>query len=213
MTNAASSPSVKSTVSARSRGRVLDSDAVLRVAEDIVAKSGLRGLSVRGLAEGAGVSVGSIYNVAEGGLDGIIHAVNARTLWRLATCMEACWVASADKVHGKPAAVERAVNLSRTYFAFVRSNAHLWEAMLGHVLPDEWLETADYAEARQATLASVEPAVSPFFPVEAERRRAVVALWAALQGVAALEAAGKLAGGFPAEEIGELLVRRFLHDE
>ena len=69
-----------------------------------------------------------------------------------------------------------------------------------------------YEAALAEATGLVDALLKPLIPDEAERRRSVATLWAALQGIAALAGSGKLAvvSQDDPRGMGRLLVRRFL---
>ena len=185
------------------RINAVEPEAVLSAIERIVLKGGIRSLNVRTLAKEAGVSVGSTYNIVPGGLDGIVEAVNTRTLIRLAEHMETIENPSLTREYA-------ALHLAEKYVCFVKNNAALMEMMLGYSFPEDYEESAAYAAARLRSIDAVTPVVGLFFENAAECREAVMTLWASLQGIASLSASGKLNETYPAEKLACSLVSRFL---
>jgi len=181
---------------------------VVSAAAAIVASEGARSLTMRGIATSIGYAAGSIYN-AVGDLDQVQLRVNATTLTQLGTCLE-------HALHDRGALlqpIERAVLLAETYMGFVTANRHLWAALLEHP-PSPGAEVPDwYAEPRGRLVDVVATALEPFYPDALSRHRAVIALWAALQGVASLAAGGNLAFALKdldANDIARSLVLRYL---
>jgi AcrR family transcriptional regulator len=179
---------------------------VLAAARDIVAGGGAASLTMRGIAARIGYAPGSIYN-AVGDLEAVLLRVNAGTLDRLAERLAAALAAGGGDAHAA------GVRLAETYMAFVAEQPLLWAAVLetgpaaGAALP-EW-----YVASRQRPLAVVGEALRPLFPAAEDRQRAVVTLWAALQGLSGLAAGGNLAFAAPPAEVPAMarsLVRRFL---
>lgn len=97
----------------------------VEVAQVILAEEGLSGLSARRLANDVDCSVGTLYN-AFGHLDGVIRAVNVKTLDRLMDTMQA---ALGDKRGGFELDL---TSLAGTYFDFALTHQGLWQALFEH---------------------------------------------------------------------------------
>ncbi|HEY4113897.1 MAG TPA: WHG domain-containing protein [Rhizomicrobium sp.] len=170
-------------------------------ARAIAQKKGWRGVSMRGIAARIGYAPGSIYN-AVGDIDDVLLRVNADTLTRLLTALEEA------AAHAQPG-VDGALAIANAYVTFVMAHPKLWAALIERSPPvpaPDW-----YAEPRARLVEVVAHVIAPTFPDAAERRRAVLALWASLQGAASLAVGGNLAfaGGDP-HEIARAIVRRYL---
>lgn len=180
---------------------------VLDAARALAAAEGLRGVTMRSIAARIGYAAGTIYNTV-GDLDAVLMRVKADTLTRLADHVEAGIAA-----HAAQDPVERAVAVAEAYLAFVAANMRLWSVVFEHRMPDGADGTAFYEAARARPIRIVDSALLPFFPDLTQRRRATTALWAALQGVAALAVAGSLTAAddtaHPADIAGSI-VRRYL---
>lgn len=173
---------------------------VIEAARAITLKDGWRAVTMRGIAGRIGYAAGSIYN-AVGDIDAVLLRVNADTLERLAAKLDA-----ASRGDGEA----RVLALADAYMTFVAAHAPLWSALMERPPPaqaPDW-----YAGPRARLLDIVAAAVSPFYPDPKSCRRAVLALWAALQGVAALSAGGNLAfaGKFEPRDIARSIVKRYL---
>eukprot|EP01037_Dinobryon_pediforme_P005729 gene5728-5792_t len=165
---------------------------------------------MRGIAGRIGYAAGSIYN-AVGDLDAVLLRVKAETLLRLSAHLtEAAKVEAATPL-------DRALFVAQAYVQFVSDNRLLWIVMLEHQ-PNDGVELPDWFRAAQsAPFETVDRLLEPFFPDPAACRRAGTALWAALEGVAALTVIGSLAmADRTAEpvEIARSIVHRYLtgHD-
>lgn len=176
----------------------------LSAASDIATEEGLRGLTVRRVAERIGYAPGTIYNLFDN-LDDLIVQVNGGTLARLG---EALTRASECEP------VERARRLTDAYFDFVEAAPRLWAMLFEHRLPErmslpDWYRTALDSLIGHVT-QSLEPSLRGMSALE--QRKAVVAMWAGLHGIATLTVSKKLdlVGEFPPRELGHLVVQSIL---
>ena len=163
-------------------------ELVVRAATSIVAAEGARAMTMHRIAASIGYAAGSIYN-AVGDLNLVRLRVNAETLRQLGEELEGAVRNQGSTL--KP--IERALLVSETYIGFVTANRHSWAALLETPPPLEDVVPDWYVEPRTRLVRIVATALEPFYPDLTIRRRAVVALWAALQGVASLAAGGNLA--------------------
>ena len=91
-----------------------------------LAEVGLARFSAREVAKQVGYSIGSLYNVF-GSVDGLMLALNARTLTRWASHLRER-LASADE--------DRVAVLVRGYFEFATENPRTWIAVYGDAMAD-----------------------------------------------------------------------------
>jgi AcrR family transcriptional regulator len=160
---------------------------VVGSASAIAAREGLRGIAMRRIAERIGYSPGSIYN-AVGDLDDVVLRVNAATLSALATRLEADLRKAGDVAPPK-----RALVLAEAYLDFVSEHRLLWGVLFEHRLPPERSLPEWFVASRDQPIQIVLRALAPLFPGRAaDRRRAVLTLWAALQGVISMATRGTL---------------------
>ncbi len=181
---------------------------VIAAAQRIAASDGASHATMRRIATDIGYAAGSIYN-AVGDIHTVLLRVNAATLDQLGDCLESAM--TAPDPTSAPATT--ALSIADAYMDFVTTNGRLWAAVLEHrpaaagTVPD-W-----YAGPRSRLLAIVGCTIAPLYPDPDKRRRAVVALWAALQGVASLAAGGNLdfaAAGTQPRDIARSIVLRYL---
>ena len=179
-------------------------DLVISAAEALARDEGLRGVAMRRIATAIGYAPGSIYN-AVGDLDEVLLRVNARTLERLRVHL-------AGVVDPARAPLDNALAVADAYLGFVTGQPRLWGLVLEHVLPKGSAFPVWYDTALSATTSLVNEVLRPLIPDEAERRRSVATLWAALHGLASLSTSGKLAivDEDDPREMAHLLIRRFL---
>ena len=177
---------------------------VIEAAEALAREEGLRGIAMRRIAAAIGYAPGSIYN-AVGDLDEVVLRVNARTLTRLRDGL-------AHAVDPARAPLDNALAVADAYLAFVTAQPRLWGLLLEHSLPKESAFPDWYDMALGETTRLVDEVLRPLIPDEAERRRSVATLWAALHGLASLSTSGKLAivDEDDPREMARLLVRRVL---
>ena len=182
-------------------------ELVLDAARTLASADGLRGVTMRSIAGLIGYAPGSIYN-AVGDLDAVLIRLRADTLTRLADMIEALL---SDQPNLAP--LPRALVVADAYLDFVTSNMRLWSVMFDHRMPETAPLPQSFEQARARPIHIVDTTLTPFFPNPAERRRATTALWAALQGVAALTVAKNLTAADETatpHDIARSLVLRYL---
>lgn len=177
---------------------------VVDAAEALARQEGLRGLSLRKIAAEVGYAPGSLYNVI-GDLDDIVLHLNARTLDRLSDYLR-------TRIEPVRPAIENAFAVADGYLDFVIAEPRLWGLILEHRLMTGTQLPSWYADTLAATTGLVDEVLRPLIPDEAERRLAVVSLWAALHGIASLATSGKLASVHDADPhtMAHQLMARFL---
>jgi len=184
------------------------SELVIQAAAAIAAAEGWQAVTMRAIAGRIGYDPGSIYN-AVGDLDAVLLRVNAATLEALAAQLEAVL-----RRFGPEADITaRALAIADGYMQFVAKNRRLWASVLERVPAADAAVPDWYAAPRTRLIETVSAAIAPLYPNAKARRRAVVALWAALQGVAALATGGNLAfaaGEIDARDIARSIVQRYL---
>ena len=188
----------------------LDRDRIsadaLATAEGIIAARGLGALNARELAQGAGIAVGTLYNVY-GSLDSLIQRLNARTLDRLCDRLEA----EAAKASGPE---EQMAAMARAYIDFADEQPLLWRAVFDHQPAGESARADWYSASieRIATLAIT--ILSPIFPPDQRRlaRRVATIIWSGVHGICALAQGGNLRHVTHADpkRLAEDLVRGYL---
>jgi AcrR family transcriptional regulator len=121
-------------------------------------EAGLGGFSARDVAKRVGYSIGTVYNVF-GSYDGLILAINARTL--------ELWTASV-RARLAEAGEDRIACLVRAYFAFAAANPKTWIAIYEHHMADggrapEWYQqvVGELMGVVWAEIAAVLPNVDP----------------------------------------------------
>ena len=153
--------------------------ALLDAAERAIAANGLGALRARVLAEAVGCSVGAIYTLFPD-LDGIILAVNARTL------------AAIDRALGhRRAAADPAAQLRQLaadYLDYAAGNRLRWQALFLHTLPPGQMAPGWFAEGQQAAFSHIEAPVARLCPGLAAPDAALLArsMFAAVHGMVAL---------------------------
>lgn len=179
---------------------------VLESARKIVTEEGTEAVTMRKIGGMIGYAPGSIYN-AVGDLDAVLREVNAITLKDLAGQLDGVL---ADH---KPGQIDCALKVAETYVDFVTHHPRLWAALLarppqaGEAVPDS------YSQPRAHLIEIVAKAISPLIADPSARQRAVIALWAALQGVAALASGGNyqfITSDLSPKQIARSIVLRYL---
>lgn len=167
--------------------------ALLGAAERVIATEGLSAVQARRLAQAANCSVGTLYNIF-GDIDGLILAVNERTLGDLGRILNAAGVrsVSADTT-------ARLMALASAYLDFATANQLRWRAVFEHRLPDDKEAPASYREDRRRLLALIEAQLVDAITDPAKRQDAAHALFSAVHGIVVLSIDGKLAPFDPAQ--------------
>ncbi len=176
----------------------------LGAARVIARDEGLRGLTVRRVAERIGYAPGTLYNLFDN-LDALIVMMNGETLARLAASLGAA---------AREAADERPRALVDAYFDFVEAEPRLWAVLFEHRLPEGHALPGWYRDALALLVESAATALAPAMAgwSGAARREAVVAMWAALHGISTLAVSGKLGliAEQPPRRLGHLIVDRLI---
>lgn len=176
----------------------------LTAARSIASEEGLRGLTVRRVADSIGYAPGTLYNLFAN-LDDLIVQINGATLDALAIVL-------LEAAGGElPARPDRLVE---AYFDFVESHPRLWSMLFEHRLP-EGVDLPDWYRPKLAALiALVADALGPLMPDKTDdaRAAATVTMWAGLHGISTLAVSSKLTlvAETSPRHLGHLLVRRML---
>lgn len=179
-------------------------DLVAEKAEEIGAREGLAGITMRRLATAVGYAPNSIYH-SVGDMDAVILRLNARTLDRLRRSLQ-------RRIRPARTPEDTALAIADGYMAFVRQNHRLWSILVDYIRRDQGALPDWYEAALSRPLALVEEALAPLFPDPEDRRRSVAALWASLHGIAALSLSGKLGmvTADDAPDLARMLVSRYV---
>jgi AcrR family transcriptional regulator len=160
---------------------------VVAAATELAEAGGLRGVTMRRIAQRVGCSPGSIYN-AVGDLDAVLQRMNAGVLDALSAHLHAVRrKAPADD----PMATLLA--LVDTYMDEVAARPRLWSALFDYAPPPGRERSAAYLTALRRPFALAAEVLAPVLPDTEEQRRAALALWGSLQGIIEYSAADKLA--------------------
>jgi AcrR family transcriptional regulator len=123
-----------------------------------LAEVGLSGFSARDVAKRVGYSIGTVYNVF-GSYDGLIMAINARTLELWTAYLRARLAESGE---------DRIACLVRAYFEFAASTPKTWIAIYEHHMADggpapDWYQAvvAELMGVVGFEIAAVLPGVDP----------------------------------------------------
>lgn len=176
----------------------------LTAARTIASEEGLRGLTVRRVADSIGYAPGTLYNLFAN-LDDLIVQINGATLDALAIVL---LEAAGGELPARPG------RLVDAYFDFVESHPRLWSMLFEHRLP-EGVDLPDWYRPKLAALiALVADALGPLMPDKTEdaRAAATVTMWAGLHGISTLAVSSKLTlvAETSPRHLGHLLVQRML---
>jgi AcrR family transcriptional regulator len=156
----------------------------LDAAARIVGRDGLRALTTRRIAAEIGYSAGTLYRLFRD-LDDLIVQLNVRTLDSLyAACR------TADVSSGQEQALQA---LAACYVAYVGQNPKLWDAVLGHRMPEGAERPAEFDAATARIFALANQALASIgVPKGSDGEHDARVLWAALYGITSLAASTKL---------------------
>ncbi len=163
------------------------------ITERLVAAEGLSSVQARRVAQEADCSVGTLYNVF-GGLDGLVIAVNTRTIDALGEALDA-----ASRAAASSGLEQRLIALALAYrdFAFRQNNR--WRALFDHRMESGKSVPDEYRMKQEALFTLVEGGLTDHIADAAERFTAARALFSAVHGILWLALDGKLGGLGPEE--------------
>lgn len=154
---------------------------VIKAATKAIESKGLEGLKARPIAQRAGISVGSIYNLF-GDLDELTRIVNGRTYDALYEIERSALEQAREA--GKSTRAQM-MDLAAAYLEFVETHQSIWLAALSFnrnqtEQPPQW-----YLDKEQALFRIIEDAIATFpgaQEIEARQNNAR-ALWASIHGI------------------------------
>jgi AcrR family transcriptional regulator len=169
-------------------------EALIAAASHSIGARGLTGLKARELAADVRCAAGAIYNVFAD-LDGVVLAVNARTLAEL----EARLTAAVDAPPGSgntstEQAVAHLIRLAHAYLHFAAAHTKRWRAVFDHRLPDGRELPEDYRDQQQRLFAFIEQPLRVLQPGLAPEQFMLLArsLFSAVHGIVVLGLEEKL---------------------
>jgi len=165
---------------------------LIQVAEATIAAHGLAAVQARAIAETAGCSVGTLYNIF-GDIDGLILEVSHRTLVGIGEVLTAAARRSAGLL-----LEARLMALAGAYLDFATVNRRRWRAIFDHQLPDEHPRPEGFNEDRGRLLALLDAQLMESLPEPEARSDAAHALFAATHGIVLLALDAKLTPFDPA---------------
>lgn len=172
---------------ARLQARMLD------IADRIMREEGLAAVQARRVTKEADCSVGTLYNIFKD-IDGLILAVNTRTLQALGASLGIAAKASA----GKPI-VDRLLALALAYRDFAVANRSQWRGVFLHALPDGMTAPESYLGLQVELLSLIEHCLDHVISDAGERHTAARALFGSAHGIIMLALDNKLGGAEPDE--------------
>lgn len=156
------------------------------IAERLVANEGLSAVQARRVAQEADCSVGTLYNIF-GGLDGLIIAVNRRSLSALGQKLDT--VARSGSGQGIP---DRLLALALAYRDFAMDETQRWRAMFEHRMESGGSIPADYREEQDVLFGLVEQVIAHAIADTTHLKSAARALFSGVHGILALALDNKL---------------------
>lgn len=157
---------------------------VLDAAEASARRDGVKGIGMRRIAGTIGYAPNSIYNTI-GDLDEIIYRLNARTLARFHSRLRAL-MAEQRSLRA------RILRLADGYLDFAAADPHLWALLFEHRTAERPADADRLSENLRQVVGLLEDSLSPLMQDQADRKRAAVALWSGLHGLASLSTSGQL---------------------
>jgi len=146
------------------------------LAERIVLEKGGDALTARGLAQGLGVSVGTLYN-AFGDLDGVVRAVNARCASRLAEALRRALATASDTPRA------RVIAIGEAYFDFANAEPRRWYMLFER---DSNLQLNLKTAELQEGLLEMLIRAGDGDPANERHRQFFLLLWASVHGLVSL---------------------------
>jgi AcrR family transcriptional regulator len=159
------------------------SERVLAIAEVLLNEGGMDNLKARTIAEQAGISVGSVYNLFAD-LDGVHRAVNMRLLDRLGAAGAAAMADLSQR--GITDVRQRLLALAGAYVRFVEAHPGSWPALLAFNRRRPTLSEPDAYESRLDQLFEIIARVlagGDFDLDDDTRRIAARTLWSSVHGI------------------------------
>lgn len=173
----------------RLRRDIAASAAVLLEAE------GFSAIQARRIAQEAGCSVGTIYNLF-GDIDGVLIAVNTQTLAMLGDAVGE----NGSALAGRPLR-DRLIGLGLAYTRFATANQRRWEAVFKHQVTAGREVPPSYLADQDRLIAVIETALGPADQLGGLHRRAMLArsLFGAVHGIVALALDNRIGGRIRAD--------------
>ncbi len=159
---------------------------IVVAATELIATSGLSGLSAREIARRIGYSPGTIYNVFVN-LDDLILNIEGRMLDDLDASLAALPANSDPRAH--------LLGLAEAYLSFTHQNPRLWNLLFEHHLPAGVDVPVEYRDKLNVLLERIENALRPLAVTdddEADLKRRARVLCAGVHGITSLSTADKL---------------------
>lgn len=166
---------------------------MIDIAERVIVAEGIAAMQARRVAMEADCSVGTLYNVF-GGLDGLVVAVNMRTL---AVLGEKLAATARGAEHGT--LEQQLMALALAYRDFAVEQNWRWRALFEHKMEPGKSVPDTYREAQASLFALVEASLRGVIANEVERFSAARALFSAVHGIVTLALDNKLGGQDEAE--------------
>lgn len=157
----------------------------LLVAKRIVRNEGLRALQARRIAQEAGCSVGTIYNLYDG-LDHLIIRVNSGTLEDLGAKLSELEPSATNSL------VADLTVMALTYLQFALDSQPAWRAIFEHQLAKDKTVPDWYREHQARLFSIVEKKLAHVVTDDQQRKIAARALFAAVHGIVSIALDQKL---------------------
>ena len=161
---------------------------MLDIAERILAEEGLAAVQARRIALEADCSVGTLYNVF-GDLNGLIIAINTRTLKALGAALE---IAARGAARGS--LEDRLLALALAYRDYAVEHGLRWRALFEHLMPPGAEAPQSFVDERSRLLDLIGRCIEDIEPDPERRGTAARALFGAVHGIIKLALDNKLGG-------------------
>ena len=174
-------------------------------AGQIIARDGLRELSIRRIAKAIGYTSGTLYQLFEN-LDELIVEVHIATLEDMFSAVE-----TVEFGDGPEASL---FALAEGYANNATANNNRWNALFSYSLPDEKDLPERYTQTVAKLIGLCARALGPIFDgvedAEAKAFHEARVLWASFYGIVSLDTAKKLPEFDPVDEITTSLVVNYV---
>lgn len=178
-------------------------EMILNATCQLIEQGGLRGLSIRKIANQIGYTSGTIYQVFEN-LDDLIVETHVMTLKDLHAALAQVDIGDDPETS--------LFELARTCLQFANTHQNRWNAVFFHMLPEQRTLPDHYAAQVTQLMAYGVKALDPLFAQQGSAEAWVSArvLWSSLYGIVSLETASKLSREDEADIFIRTLLRNFL---
>ncbi len=162
-------------------------NSLLDAAQRTIAAQGLQALRARALADEVGCALGAIYNVFSD-LDGLVIAVNSRTLADLERALLAAAPEGAALAHDAEEAIARMVRMGLAYTDFAAAHTLRWRAVFNHGMSRGRPVPEEYRGEQQRLFGYLDAPLQALQPESTYEARALLtrSVFSAVHGIVVL---------------------------